>query len=260
MESFSAKDKYKSFYNKHVSTTIINDLMKKLNYNKDGDFYVKRKYLSLEDYVFNSCLNIEIYRCEYSGNEQYLNTIKKLCDKNYLFEYESDIYFTLRKMKSLNITLDSFLEFKTKLNEYFDINQYIILENIRKEIKCNITEKIISDKAISNILDSIPFRNIKKRDFGRTIIYHKRDLSTKDEFMINLIKNKILSSDNKKQIDIYDLMNLLNNEFNFGFDYYDLVSKLSKLNEYNKIYFSEEMDTVYINKKQYFMEVYENAK
>jgi hypothetical protein len=142
------------------------------------------------------------------------------------------------------------------LYDYLDENYFIIINRIydiaNEKMKVVFYDNYIIDEFISTCKS-----DFKKLVFDNMIIYTiRRNLMKKHEYFEEFVE-KVMDDNFLLSIDVYDLIDLINRDYSFDFNYDTFVIYFESS---RKIYFSEELEKVFVRKKYYYDEVYKNGK
>lgn len=249
-----AREIYNSYYKSKGHVQEITRKFSKYGYKLfENNYLIKSETGDMELCLINEFVNKQIYRYDYGlESNSYNYALKKLLSSYYCVEYQEGIYFTFSKFASLGIKLKDFEDLNNNLVNYVKNNKFVTLDQIKNNVKSIIFEKIINTYALEKLISLN--ENIRYRKIGGIIIYQIKDTGKRADAIEELL---ILSLKNNKEecMNVYDLVDYLNEKYEFEFDFYSFVNLLKELKD-SSLYYSEETEKLYLNKKIFIKEVF----
>ena len=248
------KNYYYQLFGSIPSESMIDIIMNKSYYKKiDENIYYSQRYNTVYDYLLEESINNRVYKKDYSiETKLFTLALKKICSNNYMIYIDEGVYYGFKKMSESNIAPSTFNLFCKSVVDVLNSDKFATISLIKQKAISPINNLNLSDKALMSLIST----NIKiiSQDVGNTKILCLKDSSSPKDFIEDLIGNAI-DTLQKQSVDIYDMIDYLNNKYNLELDYYNFYTLIKKVNN-NKIYFSEDTDKIYANKQAYYEEVY----
>lgn len=235
---------------KDVSLKFNTVLLGQLDYYITGNIIYKKKYKNATGALSSIVMNSDIWRRGYSKIEQ---------------SYEMTMYLSQMERNQKLVMLDEGVYAKVSFLEKKGIEPSLLDSYIKSVY--NFLPK--SDYFSLYRLDEMGFKH-PLIDYGFERIFYERLISTSHLFnpvnrssptlfakgietpvtLSNFLRDELASY--KKGIDIYDFRDELREKYNIEFEIYDIQYRLQK----NNIYYSENLEKLYIDKEDYLNEVY----
>ena len=248
------KNYYYQLFGSIPSDSMIDIIMNKSYYKKiDENIYYSQRYNTVYDYLLEESINNNVYKIDYSIETKLFNlSMKKIRNKNYMIFVDDGIYYGLKKISDSNITPSTFKLFCKSVADVLNSDKFATISLIKQKVISPINNLNLSDKALISLISA----NIKiiLQDIGSIKLFCLKDSSSSKDFIGDLIGNAI-STFQKQSVDIYEMIDYLNNKYSLELDYYNFYTLIKKVNN-NKIYFSEDTEKIYANKQAYYEEVY----
>lgn len=236
----------KWFKNPFYVTDCDYNLMKFEN-NK---FMLKSRYDSFLDYLYEYSQKNDFYDYEYYlDSKDYDNYLSK-CERKFIFVKINDYrYITLKKLNELNIRESHINHFIKQLKKQLFENNFISIELIKKQYDFKLIDLFQTSKDLLNFIKKCGFKSYK---------FASVDVITlnSSEYKQDVFENSIISvfkKNNITEIDEYDLFNLLNDTMGFKFD---VDSFEIEANKFTSLFFSAELEKIYLYKDDYYKELY----
>ena len=248
-------EKNKAFVIYNEKLDVLNDFMfediytiDKLGYRmRTKEIVLSNKWSSIEEYFENEVCKYDRYFYNNKFNlEIYDDIIKRLEKKMILFEASPGVYITQRLMAKLGInkyTLKYFQDEVVKIGNRF---RFFTAKHVYEEIPNNkIIEFAFETKQIEKFILSV--ENIKsiQTDDEKYIFSFSKERFTRPLFL-EMVFSDIQS------IDIYDLKNKLEEEYNVIFNIDSLIYCANN----SSLYYNEDMEKIYKNKKVFLKEIF----
>lgn len=250
-----ANELYEEFTNTRQSTFEVIKVFSSLGYKfiDEETLIKKERYGNLELFLIKEFLKQEVYRYDYMlESNEYDYAINKLILANYCIEYQEGVYFTFKKLSSMGIELKDFENLEKDILLYLDKNKFANINQFKSNIDNVIFKKIINVKTLEKILNNI--QSIKSINVGGINLYQNKNGLKKAESVTEMFV-MALKELNKKSIDVNELIDFLNEKYDFEFDYYSFLDFLKTIKN-DSLFYCDETEKIYINKRQYIKEVF----
>lgn len=236
----------KNGYN-NISEIITNYNLSFINYKLKSGFIISNKYTGLYQYFDFASENEEIIKLDEDLMKcgAIYNAVNYVCKEQKLFKINNTMYVTKKKLIILGITQQDILDFIENIkNNYFD-KDYFSVYNIMNDINVDIfTSKGLTETFLENLTNSIIGINTLRIDNNKLFTYKKENISIK-RFIEDMAYKY-------NKMSLYELESKI--EKNYQID----ISE-EKLRGYlyeTDIFYSNIMNKIYIDKKDYYEEVY----
>lgn len=236
----------KNGYN-NISEIITNYNLSFINYKLKSGFIMSNKFTGLYQYFDFASENEEIIKLDEDLMKcgAIYNAVNYVCKEHKLFKINNTIYVTKKKFISLGITQQDILDFVENIkNNYFD-KDYFSVYNVMNDINVDIfTSRGLTETFIENLTNSIIEISTLRIDNNKLFTYKKGNISIK-RFMEDMAYK-------------YNKMSLYELESKIEENYQINISE-EKLRGYlygTEIFYSNIMNKIYIDKKDYYEEVY----
>ena len=225
-------------------------ILKTLGFLVYSGYVVRNTYATAADY-FRSLLtkddvvNMNEYPKSMQHLQPYLGTLHGLLQEREIVEFDTCRYINIRKLKQCGIAKETMEDYCRAVSQFVGRGTFFTVHSL------------ISD-GFSHLLDGLGFHallysSVLKADrerfsyqrIGRTSLF----VSGKSENIISDMLLRLISE--KSKMDIYDLLDLLNNYYGIIIDKYKLVSIVRNTD----MYYDVIMEAVYIDYDTYFGEV-----
>ena len=230
---------------------INNMTLSKVGYQIRSSFVLSERYNSVDDYFRSMILSEDYFINEHLPvyRTQSFGFVIYNLEKNFeIFKVEKDVYITYKKLSEAGITIDNIMDYKNSLLEFIEEeeNDYFTLFSIREE-------------GFENPLDELGFSDI----FYERLIWtfeEFRAIQTSTGYIFKKT-NQILSLkgflfdyvSERRIVKLEDLIDDIK-------DVYDIILDASKMIytlRQTDVFYSEELYKFYIDKEDFFEEVYE---
>ncbi|WP_144475682.1 hypothetical protein [Cytobacillus oceanisediminis] len=230
---------------------INNMTLSRVNYQIKSNFVLSDEYNSLDDFYRSHILSDDYFRYERLPiyRTQSFGSVLYNLEKNFeIFKIEKDIYINYRKLSDAGVSINDIMDYKYILMNFInnDENRYFTLYSIRQE-------------GFEHRLDNLGFSDI----------FYERLIWAFEEFRaIPLSTGYILKKTNdiislrgflydyvseRRVVKMEDLVEDIQKEFDVTLE----PSKVIYLLKQTDIFYSDELYKIYIDKEDYFEEVYE---
>ena len=212
--------------------------------------YLCEKYNNLYDYLENYSNEYDFYDYEYRFEcKEYEYSLYK-CERKFIFvKLNNYRYLTIKKLNELNIKKTDIEKFIYKLKEYLKNNFFVSVEIIKNEFNFKLLDLFQSNSHLLNFIKICGFTTYK---FAGVDVITVISSGYKQELFESAII-KLLNNMKIKEIDEYDLFNLLNDKMGFAFN---VDTFENEANKFTKLFFSPELEKIYVKKSDYYKEVY----
>lgn len=242
---------FKTIINKWFNdTNVISELQFNLITFGKKKIYLNSKYKDYFEYLVSYSQKNDFYDYEYSYESKEYDGYLSKCEKKWYFvklnEYR---YITANKLKELGIDKIQINNFIRNLNNYLVKNYFISVDLIKKEFDFKLIDLFQSDSNLLYFIKKCGFQSYKFA--GSDIITINSNGYKQEIFEKTIIE--ILKYQKISEIDEYDLFNMLNEKMGFKFD---VDSFELEANKFINLYFSQELEKVYLHKEDYYKELY----
>lgn len=211
------------------------------------EIVLSNKWSSIEEYFENEVCKYDRYFYNNKFNlEKYDDIIKRLEKKMVLFEASPGVYITQRLMTKLGINKYTLKFFQDEIVKLGSRLSFFTTKQVCEQISNNkIIEFASETKQIEKFILSVP--NIKsiQSDDDKYIFSFSEERFTRPLFL------EMVFSD-VESIDIYDLKNKLENEYDVVFS----IDSLIYCADNSSLYYNEDMEKIYKNKKVFLKEIF----
>lgn len=230
---------------------INNMTLTKVNYQIRNNFVLSDRFNSIDDYFRNRILSEDYFINEHLAiyRTQSFGTVLYNLEKNFeIFKIEKDVYITYKKLSGVGVTLDEIMDYKKALIEFIgkDENKYFTIHSIREE-------------GFEHPLDELGFSQI----FYERLIWafeEFRAIQTSTSYILKKANTTLSLREflyhyvsEKRVVKLEDLVDDIEKVYNVMLE----TSKVIYLLRQSDVFYSEELYKFYIDKEDFFEEVYE---
>ncbi|WP_288146998.1 hypothetical protein [Thomasclavelia cocleata] len=238
--------KFKNYNENKIESNLSQTKLEKCN-----DIFLSERFIDLEEYILHEMFKTDVYFYNYKfESSNYSYYIDKLCRKQLAIKFDDERYFTFNKLASFGVTSKDILDFKYSLISYLKVNDFVSYSKIADLISNRILNVLFSNQLLENFIKS--FDEFKSYKIGNRVTFVIKSNDLKKEYLENII-SKYIKSKGVKSYDVYRLIIEINEKYDFDFSFESFLCDVVK---FEKIYYSEETEKIYINKKNYYEEIY----
>lgn len=230
---------------------INNMTLSKVGYQIKSNFVLSHNYNSIDDYFRSMILSegyfinehLAIYRTQSFGSVIYN------LEKNFeIFKVEKDVYITYKKLSEAGITVDDIMDYKRALLEFIeeDENKYFTLYSIREEgFEHSLDDLGFSDTFYERLI--LAFEEFRAIQTSTSYILKKTNtILSLREFIYDYVSER-------RVVKLETLINDIEEIYGIILE----TSKVIYLLRQTDVFYSEELYKIYIDKEDFFEEVYE---
>lgn len=244
-------EKFKFYLRKNnipLDDEIVEYALYYLGYRmRTKEIILNNRWSSIEEYFENEACKYDRYFYNNKFNlEIYDDIIKRLERKMVLFEASPGVYITKRLMTRLGINQSTLRYFQNSIIRIGNTFSFFTAKHVCEEMPNNkIIEFASETKQIEKFILSVP--NIKsiQSDDDKYIFSFSEERFTRPLFLEMLFNNI-------ESIDIYDLKAKIEKEYDVIFNIDSLIYCVNN----SSLYYSEEMEKIYKNKKVFLKEIF----
>ncbi len=230
---------------------FINNMnLSKVNYQIKSNFVLSSTYNSIDEYFRTTILSEDYFTNEHLDvyKTQSFKAVLYNLEKTFeIFTIEKDVYITFKKLKEAGITLDVILDYKRSLFDFIEEDdRYFTLYSVREEgFEHYIDSLGFSDIFYERLI--FAFEEFRGTQVSNTYIFRKTNsaVSLRD-FLYNYVSTK-------RVIKLEDLIDQIEQSYNVVLESSKVIFLLRQVD----VFYSEELYKFYIDKEDYFEEVYE---
>lgn len=228
----------------------LNDYnFKKLGYKISVNLiYKASKYKHIDTYFKENILNkdiIDLNSCEWMMRNQVLyNLIWQMKNEYELIEFAKLKYISIQKLEEQGISKKHIIDFCVSACDFMN-GRYFTVHSLKKNgFTHELFELGFDEYFYVSLLRYFPGCNYVRVGTRVNALFHEEGQADVRELLQNIIiKNGC--------IDIYDLLDYLNDEYGIITDKWKLISWVKEAN----LYYSETMEKVYLDYDQFYEEV-----
>ena len=216
------------------------------------DIYIDERYKGLEEYLtFLSVKEDFVYKDNMLDSQYYEYLLTKLCKQHLIVQLYENKYITIKKLSELGINLFSFDDFKNKVYDCIANLSFVTINQIREYVDSDLCNIFSDDNVLINLIKTYDI--FKTYKLGNKYVLSIKNENDRNESIEKMFIS-LFTSNNCKSMDIYDLLYMINESFDFDFT---IESLLFEMKNFEVLYYSKETERVYINKNQFYKEIYE---
>lgn len=234
----------KNFHNKFLN----NYALLKVDYHIKGQFVLKRQFQSIDSY-FSNLIRKEDYfvneRTNINRTSSFTRTLYDLERSLQIVKIEKDVYITKQKLESAFISKQKLLDFRNQALLFAPENDYFTIHTLKKRGFIHDLEQVgFEDIFYERIIwtDS----RVKTIHLAGGSIFLKTDV---DISLIGFIQSIV---EKCGSINIYLLQDEIIEKYNLQID----LSKVISLSKETNMYYSEELNKLFIDKETFYEEIY----
>ena len=219
-------------------------LLRKIGYKISGGYIVKDQYSSASDYFFQFLQKNEIVKLNNVSSRikslsMFVSQIYKLKETYEIIEFSPNYFINFSKLKKLGITKKDLKQYCLKVLEFIGKDKYFTTFSLKKNgFYHELDELGFDDYFHTSIL--IEYKNrISYRRIGKNkLMYSDGGGACFEDFL-----ERIVYKQEKLYIEVYDLNDLLREEYNIVLDVHDVISSVRSTSMYydpiSKIVFAD---------------------
>lgn len=243
-EFYFKEDIQKLYSEKHSDWQIPDFIYGKIGYKNYTDFILWEKHSRADLYFDEQYFSKEMF--EIKDNRLYLlgsfrNRLDQLKSEFKLFEYAKNSFISIRKLTQFSeITESDIIELLGNIDSYYG-DRYFTYSNIEFLVeKSKLNELGFDNLFYESILKGA--NQYRFQNLGGTTLFRK----TKDKFYSYDLLEEIVSR--YKVIDIYDLLDLLEEKYNIKLSKEKLLSSCLK----TELYYNPIMEMIYLDVEKFY--------
>ena len=210
------------------------------------------RYGDLEKYILQKLVREDfIYYDDNYSSQYYDYLLNKMSKQHYCLKLYDNKYLTIKKLAELGITIEKFNELKEEIEEYILNSVFVTTDQLLNELKNDICKLFPDETAFINLIKS--FDEFKAYKLGNKTIFSIKSDSARNDAVEKMFIS-LLESNNETSMDVYDLVYLINEKYDFEFT---VESFMLEVKNFKIIFYSKETERVYLNNEQYYKEIYE---
>ncbi len=230
---------------------FINNMnLSKVNYQIKSNFVLSSTYNSIDEYFRTTILSEDYFTNEHLDvyKTQSFKAVLYNLEKTFeIFTIEKDVYITFKKLKEAGITLDVILDYKHSLLNFIEEDdRFFTLYTVREEGFEHYLDSLgFSDIFYERLI--FAFEEFRGTQVSNTYIFRKTNsaVSLRD-FLYKYVSTK-------RVIKLEDLIDQIEQSYNVILESSKAIFLLRQMD----VFYSEELYKFYIDKEDYFEEVYE---
>ncbi|MGN7393416.1 sigma factor-like helix-turn-helix DNA-binding protein [Peribacillus frigoritolerans] len=227
---------------------LNNHTLLQVDYHIKGQFVLKRKYQSIERFFINFILKDDYFVNHRTGIYRSQSFSKALYDLEKSLEIvkvEKDMYITAQKLESAGVSKDDLLDFRNQAMLLAPEDEYFTLHTLRKRgLTHELDDFGFDDVFYDRIIRTDP--RVKSIRLAIGSIFLKTDL---DISFIGFIQSIV---EKNESINLYELEDYIKVKFNLQIN----LGKVISLSKETSMYYSEELNKLYIDKETFYEEIY----
>ena len=245
------KEIYRSIFPKGDMKLLNSYNIKKIGYKIYSNYIIKNKYSSASDYFRMLLTSDEVvdttkFKDGVTSIINYLSQLHKLKAEYEIVEYKPNKYINISRLNKLGINKENLWDYCKSIEQNIGEEFFTIHYLMKNGFEHKIDKLGFDDYFYSSILtesrDKFSYIRI-----GRNKLFKKTsEKITSVDFI-----EWILSSLEKSSIEIYDLVDLLENEYGIFVDEYKIIELISE----SSVYYDRYTKKVYANYDVYFDEI-----
>jgi hypothetical protein len=229
------------------SELINNYNLSFLGYKIKSNYILKKEISSVEDYLKEKILNLDFFKPNntYMRLPIFYNIMIKLTTNLDVFKISDSEYITFTKLKKLGISKEDLFKIRAKIVDILRKEKYISIDNVRDILETTTLNDFgFDDIFYESLIGSIAEVNVLRINNNKIFSVMTKHMS-RASFIESIVKEF-------GAIDIDELSEVIMKRYNVEVPYY-------KLKEYvvdTKLYFDKTLEKLYVDKKDYYEEVY----
>lgn len=226
--------------------TIRNFL--KVGYHIKGNYILKNKYSTIYDYLDDKINTDDVIKFDFDvlNIGSVYNAVNNYCKEFKLFRFYKGIYITIKKMRENNLGEEYLEDFINSIKNEFNDWDYFSVFNVCDIIDCDKFKELgFSEDYIEDIISCIKNVKVLRINNNRLFSFTKDNLN-KSNFMYDMANKYSSISLDDLECQIYDA--------------YQIEIPFDKLRSYlynTDIFYSDILGKIYIDKEDYYKEVYD---
>lgn len=233
-----------NFRNKFIN----NDTLLKVGYYIRGMFVLNENYNSIEQYFIEHILSQDVFhntRSQVYQTSSFMRALYTLERSLDAIRINPNLYITSTKLNAVNLTKNMLIEYRDAVYAYASQKEYFTLPQIRLAGFSHPLEDYgFSDLFYERIIWSNPL--IRSIHTTSHIIFSTASEETNlTSFVKHLVSDYI-------KVDIYTFIDMLKREYKLNLKLYKLIETVNN----SSMYYSAEMECIYLDKETFFKDIY----
>ncbi len=260
LKQFLTEDYYTMSCIKDIFKKILPDInskffnpftLRKLGFHVYSDYIINNKYKNSLTFfkhfiAKNDFLDLNTISKDVLNNNQFQACLSNMRKDYEIIEYERHKYISIKKLESVGCDKDTLKDYCDYINKKVSENYFTVFYTRKKGIYHDIYKLGFSERFYESILSEDRTRlNYQRVD--NTKLFRKGDQKSS---WIDLIETIIYSTE-KLSIDIYDLQDLLKEEYNIYLDTHKIIENI----ENSSLFYSRITEKAYGDYEIYFDEI-----
>lgn len=233
---------------KHFNMYVNNMNLTHLGYTLRSNYVLSNEYSSVEEYFRANILSQDYFVYEdlpIYKNQSYTSAISKLEKSFDIIKVEKDMYITSKKLGEAGISQGNIMEFREKLIELVQHNEFFTLKRVRDLG----FEHFIEDFGFDNIFYErmiARFEGISTIRLGAGYVFK---LTEEQISLSDFLYNRVAAHG---KLNLYDLLDELKNKYGLNIETHKIISSIQQV----EVFYSEELQRFYLDADDYYEEVF----
>ncbi len=226
--------------------------LKSLGYNSYTNYILSLKYSSTSEYAYlaltsHDIVDISLIPQEIRYAPSYNSELQKLKHSHEIIEFYPQKLINIRKLNKAGITKTSLANYRNEILRQIKDNSYFTIHSLRKQgVEHELDELGFDDWFYASILiedrEHIRYQKFTK---NRLLYKGKSDVKVAD-FIEDIIEET-----GKSNIEIYELLELIKDNYNLTYDIYKIRSIIAD----SSLYYDQVSSKIYLDYNTYFKEI-----
>jgi hypothetical protein len=227
---------------------LNNNALLQVDYHIKGQFVLRREFQSIDRYFTNTILKNDYFvnqRTNINRTSSFTSALYELERSLEIVRVEKDVYITAQKLESAGITKKVLLDYRDQAILFAPEDEYFTTHTLRKRGFIHDLDNFGFDEVFyERIIWTDP--RVKTIHLAVGSIFLKTNLEISFIDFIQSIVEKYES------INIYVLQDEMLDKFNLQIDPGKVINLLKETN----MYYSEELNKIFIDKETFYEEIY----
>ena len=227
---------------------ITNYNFQKIGYRMKSGFIIKKEYNGIYNYLEEMQKNAMIIKMSYSLCKcgSVYNALNYYCRELKLFKITDTVYITYLKLKELGMSMDYLLNFISEIEDKYQDTDYFSINNIIADFNTDMFSDLgFDEKFIENIISYRENVNTLRINNYKLFSFINKNLTRRKVIEDMISKYRSISLDE------------LEDEISKNYQIQISVDKLKGYISETEIFYSKIMDKIYLDKNDYYEEVYD---
>lgn len=227
-------------YNK-IEEIVTKKTLYKIGYKIRSSYIIKKEYDSVEEYYTELSKTTDFIPNEnIIDNSTYHITIKRVAKKYDIVSISNNEFITSKKLNELGVSKEMMNKFCEDVYKLFKKEKFFTIYNIKNKIDVSWIENIgFDDIFYECLIETID--NLRYLKVNCQKVYSFKEETIK-------LKNIIEEFMTVKGVYVDDLIDSIRNKYGINISSDKLI--------YNEYFYSKELNKLYLNKENYYKEVY----